>query len=97
MAAVVHPFLSREQKDSENFIWEDHFKLNRVSLAHQTWELGSKFGKRKKGMKQTKKMTSADGKREVLYRDITGLSPVYIHVGYDPKFEWVEEVAKDMV
>ncbi|WPH04938.1 Hypothetical protein R9X50_00783500 [Acrodontium crateriforme] len=97
LTAIIHPFLSRDESNGNvSFIWEDHFKLNRVTVGNQSWELGSKLGKHKKGMKKMKKMTSDDGRREVYYRDVTGVNPIRVHVGFDYNFGWVEKVAKDM-
>lgn len=66
-------------------------------MGYRTWEVGSKFGKPEKGVKKTETLKSeGDQKIEVLYRDITNTSNSPIHVGYDPNFEWVEKVAKDI-
>lgn len=47
-------------------------------------------------MDKEKKLQNVDSKREVLYRDITQTTPVQIHIGYDPNFTWVGEVAVDI-
>jgi hypothetical protein len=66
-------------------------------VTYRTWEVASEFGKSEKGMKKAKKLKDEhDGKREALYRDISGTLPMHIHVGYDPDFAWVENVAKDI-
>jgi len=71
--------------------------LKRVSVIYRTWEVASKFGKPEKGMKKAERSRSeGDGEREVLYRDISGASPIRIHIGFDPEFAWVEKVAKDI-
>jgi hypothetical protein len=99
LTGIVNEFLSHDDGNSSaKFIWEDHFKLKRISVTYRTWDVASRFGKPEKGMKKAQKMKSeADGKREVLYRDITGTFPIHIHVGYDPNCAWVEKVAKDIV
>ncbi|KAF1817037.1 hypothetical protein P152DRAFT_387111 [Eremomyces bilateralis CBS 781.70] len=103
LLGIVNGFLSRaDGSGSGKFIWEDHFKLQRVSVTYKVWEVASKFGKpekgtKKKGMKKAEKIKSGgDGTREVLYRDISGTFPIRIHVGYDPDFAWVEKVANDI-
>jgi hypothetical protein len=98
LTAVVNGFLSHENcRGSGKFIWEHHFKLTRVSVIYQTWEIASKFGKPTKGMKKAGKIArESDEKRQVLYREISGTFPMNIHVGYDPNFAWVEKVAKDL-
>jgi hypothetical protein len=98
LIGIVNAFLSHDDiSGSGKFIWEDHFKLKRVSVAYRAWEVASKFGKPEKGMKKAEKIKSeGDGKHEVLYRDISGTFPIHIHVGYDPYFTWVEKVAKDI-
>lgn len=82
---------------SKRFVWEDHYKLQRVRAAHNEWEVASKFGKRKinsgknGGHFRTKEFkTEADGEtREVLYRIIHKVFRV--HVGYDDDFGWVSK------
>ena len=98
MTGIINGFLSHDDgSGSGQFVWEDHFKLERVSVSYRTCEVASKFGKPEKGMKKAEKLKSkGDGKREVLYRDITGTFPIRVHVGYDPDFTWMEKVAKDI-
>ncbi|KAH6890672.1 hypothetical protein B0T10DRAFT_324881 [Thelonectria olida] len=97
LSGIVKGFLSRDaDSGSGRFIWEEHYKLKRVSVNYRSWDVASKFGQAAKGMKKAEKIKSdGDGKREVLYRDITGTFPQRIHVGFDPEYEWVERVAKD--
>jgi hypothetical protein len=76
-----------------SFVWDDKYKLKRVSVRYKTWDIATKFfGKGEKGTKKPEKMESKDGKRQVWFRDVTGASPVRIHVGYDPEFTWMEKV-----
>ncbi|EEU39435.1 uncharacterized protein NECHADRAFT_81608 [Fusarium vanettenii 77-13-4] len=97
LRGILQGFMSRAgNSDNTKFVWEDHYKLKRVSVTYRAWVVASKFGKLEKGMKKEEKMKSSDEKREVLYRDISGTFLRYIHVGYDPGFEWVEKVSKDM-
>ncbi|TVY20935.1 hypothetical protein LARI1_G001395 [Lachnellula arida] len=80
-----------------NFIWEDHYKLKRVSVQYKTWDVASAFGKRAKGELRPEKIQAegADGAhREVWYRGVTG--PQRMHVGFDPEFEWVDKVDREM-
>jgi hypothetical protein len=98
ITSILKAFLSRADSDSsEKFVWEDHYKLRRVSLSWKTWDIASNFGKGKKGMKKPEILKALeDGNREVLFRDITGSFPNGINVGYDPNHEWVEKVAKEI-
>ncbi|RSL78012.1 hypothetical protein CEP51_008575 [Fusarium floridanum] len=97
LRGVLQGFMSRASSNNNTkFIWEEHFKLKRISVNYKAWIIASKFGKLEKGVKKEEKMKSEDEKQEVLYRDITGTFHRYIHVGYDPAFEWVEKVSKDM-
>jgi hypothetical protein len=97
LTGIVNGFLSGDNRSGSNkFIWEDYFKLERVSVIYRVWDIASKFGKPVKGMKKAGKIKSEDGKREVMCRDITGTLHRRIHVGYDPDFTWVEKVAKDL-
>lgn len=38
------------------------------------WEIASKFEKGKKGMTKAAIMQNSDGKREVMFRDVSGLA-----------------------
>ena len=78
------------------FVWENHYKLTRVSVIYKVWEVASGFGKRAKGEQRPEKIQadSADGPREVWYRSVTG--PQRIHVGFDPEFEWADKVDREM-
>ncbi|RSL46394.1 hypothetical protein CEP54_013869 [Fusarium duplospermum] len=97
LRGVLQGFMSRASSNNDTkFVWEEHYKLKRVSVNYRAWIVASKFGKLEKGMKKEEKMESEDGKQGVLYRDISGTFHRYIHVGYDPGFEWVEKVSKDM-
>ncbi|CAM1501380.1 Fc.00g105420.m01.CDS01 [Cosmosporella sp. VM-42] len=98
LSGILNGYLSRDGgRKSEKFIWEDHFKLKRVSVSYLTWDVASNFGQSEKGMKKPVKMKiDGNGKREVLYRDISGTFYPRIHVGYDPNYEWLERVAKDI-
>ncbi|KAF7558270.1 hypothetical protein G7Z17_g49 [Cylindrodendrum hubeiense] len=97
LSGILQGFLSRGGGSGRGkFVWEDHFKLKRVSVHYRAWDVASKFGKPQKGMKKAQSMKSdGDGKRQVLHRDITGTFHQRIHVGYDPAYAWVEKVAGD--
>ncbi|OBS17639.1 hypothetical protein FPOA_09375 [Fusarium poae] len=96
--SVLKGFLCRHQScDTTPFIWEDTCKLRRVIVNCRIYEIASKFGKGGKGISKPEKFTVPGiPKREVMFRDITGTSPVMIHVGFDPTFGWVEKVSKDL-
>ncbi|KAF5989321.1 hypothetical protein FBULB1_1064 [Fusarium bulbicola] len=82
--------------DTGLFKWEDHSKITRVAVDWMIWEVGSKLGKAKKGMKKAKKMSVAVGKqkREVLYRDIADFIRVPLLSGLGSK--WVDKVKNDI-
>ncbi|KAH8674227.1 hypothetical protein BX600DRAFT_227293 [Xylariales sp. PMI_506] len=101
ICGILNAFLTRASQhgsDSpDQFVWEDHYKLRNVSLNYRIFEIGSNFGKPKKGMGKPERlsMTDGDGRSyEVRFRDTTRSLPVYIHVGYDPTFEWLEKVVR---
>lgn len=73
--------------------WEHEYRLKRVTLADRVWEIASRFGKPRKGMKKKERIVSDDAKREVMLREITGTMPYAVHVGYNPQFPWTERVA----
>lgn len=77
--------------------WEDHSKINQVIVNVDVWEIGSKFGKFKKGMKKAEKITSSsDPRRKVLYRDITRPTFLWLGDSFDALRGWVDEAAKDL-
>ncbi|RGP71694.1 proline iminopeptidase [Fusarium longipes] len=96
--AVLKGFLSRQDPNNGGSTrWEDICKLKRITVNCQTYEVASKFGKGGKGISKPEKFTlPSDPKRFVLFRDITGLGPRWIHVGFDPTLSWVEKVSKDL-
>ncbi|KAJ4327626.1 hypothetical protein N0V84_001875 [Fusarium piperis] len=98
LRGVLQGFMSRVScSNGSEFVWEQHYKLRQVSVSYRAWIVASKFGKLEKGMRREETMESGGGDgRKVLYRDITGTFPRVTHVGYDPRFEWVEKVSKDM-
>ncbi|RGP60783.1 rnilike protein [Fusarium sporotrichioides] len=96
--SVLKGFLSRNSSGgADQFSWEDNCKLRRVIVNCQMYEIASKFGKGGKGISKPEKFKLPDfPKREVMFRNITGTSPVMLHVGFDPTFSWVEKVSKDL-
>ena len=61
LRGIISAFLSATEIDltssrDKKLIWEDHFKLSRVSVAYKTWDIASKFGKRRKGAPRPEKM-----------------------------------------
>jgi len=78
------------------FKWEDYSKITRVAVDWMIWEVGSKLGKAKKGMKKAKKMSVSVGKqkREVSYRDIADFIRVPLLNGLGSK--WVDKVKNDI-
>jgi hypothetical protein len=98
LKAIVNGFLAHpDLNDDGKFIWEDHFKLKRVCVSYPTWEIASKFGKPEKGVKKAEKLAGgADGKREVLYRDVSrAVSSTKVDM-YGPSCDWLDKVENDM-
>ncbi|KAJ4141795.1 hypothetical protein NW768_001013 [Fusarium equiseti] len=96
--AVLKGFLARATvRDGEKFWWEDHSKVRRVTVNCQIYEVASKFGKGGKGISKPEKFTLPEfPEREVMFRDVTGLRPITMHVGFDPTFTWPDKVSKDL-
>ncbi|KAE9969368.1 hypothetical protein EG327_010662 [Venturia inaequalis] len=91
LSSIIKPYLSRDLvQDSESFLWESHFKLRNISIGRLVWEISSKFGKGTKGMKKAEKMQSRDGKREVMYRDVSGVA--FQGEAYAPSSKWLDRV-----
>lgn len=95
---MLKGFLARANvRDDEKFWWEDHSKVRRVTVNCHIYEVASKFGKGGKGISKPEKFTLPEyPQREVMFRDVTGLRPTTLHVGFDPHFTWVEKVSKDL-
>ncbi|KAM0558093.1 hypothetical protein ACHAPJ_005260 [Fusarium lateritium] len=94
-------FCHNIDRDTGKFKWEDHSKIRRVEVDYRLYELGSKFGKAKKGMQKAQKFTTelsapSKQKREVFYRDITSFVNGPIESGFDPRCEWINKVEKDL-
>jgi hypothetical protein len=71
--SIIKAFLSHdESRRTGTFVWEDHFKLRRISLISMVWDIASEFGARKKGMLKPKYiMSNGDAKCGVSIRDVT--------------------------
>ncbi|KAI1845243.1 hypothetical protein JX266_008553 [Neoarthrinium moseri] len=108
LSSILRAFLSNPKIDlisqprNKEFVWEDHYKLNRVSDTYQVWEVASKFEKPRNrkgnGKGRTKpgkiQVEVAGGMREVWYRLVPRTQ--HIHVGYDPDFKWVKMAEKEL-
>ncbi|KAJ4259002.1 hypothetical protein NW762_008090 [Fusarium torreyae] len=80
--------------DRGKFVWEEHFKLNRVIVGFTTWEVASKFGKREKRRGQLRKACSPhDQEKKVEFRE--NLGPGYVSDGHDPEHKWIKSIAKE--
>ncbi|KAM0552364.1 hypothetical protein ACHAPJ_007924 [Fusarium lateritium] len=80
--------------DSGKFVWEEHFKLNRVIVGFTTWEIASKFGKREKRRGQLRKACSPhDQEKKVEFRE--NLGPAYVSEGHDPEHKWIKSIAEE--
>ncbi|CEI66086.1 hypothetical protein FVEN_g4504 [Fusarium venenatum] len=95
---LVLPILNRDSDDNKgDYQWGEYSKFNRLTMGVSVWEVGSKLGKAKKGIKKAQKITSAsNSKRTVMYRAIT--RPVYMWLRGDlnEMEEWVNKIAKDL-
>ncbi|EKJ69684.1 hypothetical protein FPSE_10098 [Fusarium pseudograminearum CS3096] len=96
--SVLKGFLCRSHSgDAGQLKWEEICKLRFVTVNCQIYEIASKFGKGGKGIGKPEKFTvPGNPKREVMFRNITGTGPTTLHVGFDPTFQWVEKVSKDL-
>lgn len=102
VSSILSAFLSSTKINptstvrSGNFVWEGHYKLKQVSVIYKTWDIASEFGKREKRAAKPERIRiiKADGAREVCYRPT--IETRRIHVGYDPEFEWVAKVDREL-
>ncbi|KAI8651294.1 hypothetical protein NCS55_01373300 [Fusarium keratoplasticum] len=54
---ILKGFLSRDFGNVEGkFVWEDHYKLKRISLKYRLWDVASAFGKPRKALSKKRKM-----------------------------------------
>ncbi|KAK7996351.1 hypothetical protein PG989_004391 [Apiospora arundinis] len=95
---IVRAFLDNADISQlgKDFVWEEHFRLTRISASYRTWEIASTFGKGQKGMLKPEKLTGKIQDHEVWVRDVTDFVTLRMDVGYDPTFAWVDEVAGDL-
>jgi hypothetical protein len=95
---LVIPILERDSDIStKDYCWEDHSKINQVIVDVSLWEIGSKFGKAKRGMKKAEKITApSNPKRKVLYRDITRPTYLWLRDSIERICEWADRAAKDL-
>ncbi|KAK8066788.1 hypothetical protein PG997_013535 [Apiospora hydei] len=100
--AVLPAFLAHRSQPrdgvsrSGEFVWEEHYRLKRISNGRNVWEISSQPGT---GTSQVEGLTNGqvgEARREVFVRDISGRVG-----GCDSaeselrRFEWIEAVAKD--
>jgi hypothetical protein len=71
--------------------------LKRVSASYPKWEIASKFEKPERGGKKAEKLTGGvDGKREVLYKDVSRTPATSKVDMYGPNCDWLDKVENDM-
>lgn len=94
---ILKGFLSRELDNVEGkFVWEDHYKLRRISLKHRLWDVASRFGEPRKGRKKAKILThGGDEKRQVMYQEVPSFWEETTATN-GPKSEWLRMVTKDL-
>ncbi|XEU99744.1 hypothetical protein FSHL1_005031 [Fusarium sambucinum] len=95
---LVLPILNRDSDDNKgDYQWEDHSKFNRLTMGVTVWEVGSKLGKAKKGLKKAQKIASAsNSKRTVMYREITRPLYLWLRGDLNKMEEWVNKIAKNL-
>lgn len=94
---ILKGFLSRDFGNVEGkFVWEDHYKLKRISLKYRLWDVASAFGKPRKGNKKPKTLTKkGDGERQVMYQEVQSFCEDAIAMN-GPGSEWLRMVTKDL-
>ncbi|CAH0027863.1 unnamed protein product [Clonostachys rhizophaga] len=77
------------------FVWEDHTKLREISVNLKAWQVSSNFvGRAPGGAKKPRMFTRAG--RGVMCRDVSCTEAIEINRVFDPRYRWVEKVARDM-
>ncbi|KAK8136098.1 hypothetical protein PG984_004038 [Apiospora sp. TS-2023a] len=78
---------------SGKFVWEEHYRLRRMSNGRNVWQIGSSPGT---GTGNVERLTNdvGEAKREVFARDISD-RVADCHVESGRQFEWIDAVAKD--
>ncbi|KAK7954184.1 hypothetical protein PG996_015070 [Apiospora saccharicola] len=78
---------------SGKFVWEEHYRLRRMSNGRNVWQIGSSPGI---GTGNVERLTNdvGEAKREVFARDISD-RVADCHVESGRQFEWIDAVAKD--
>ncbi len=101
LSPIISTFLTNFNGDktdvkTKKVVWEDHTKLRRVSVSYLTWDVASKFGKRRKGGSRPEKIEVAgpDGAREAWYQLVP--EDRRVHVGFDPDFHWVTKASREL-
>ncbi|GKU07675.1 hypothetical protein FLAG1_07943 [Fusarium langsethiae] len=99
LCQLILQILDRDSDDNtRDYRWEDHSKFSRFSAGLSIWEVGSKLGKAKKGIKKAETIVSiSNSKRTVMYRDIS--QKLYLRLTRGSMIrmeEWVNKVSKDL-
>lgn len=94
---ILKGFLSRDFGNVKGkFVWEDHYKLRRISLKRRLWDVASVFGKPRKGNKKPRILThERDEERQVMYQEVRSFCEDAITTN-GPGSEWLRMVAKDL-
>ncbi|KAL2672341.1 hypothetical protein Neosp_013045 [[Neocosmospora] mangrovei] len=94
---ILKGFLSRDCDNVKGkFVWEDHYKLRRISLKHRLWDVASRFGEPRRGRKKAKTLThGGDERRQVMYQEVPSFWEEMIATN-GPRSEWLRMVTKDL-
>jgi hypothetical protein len=93
---IIKGFLSRNNhNDTRAYKWEDNCDLQQVSVDYRVWELASKLGKGRKGIKKAVKF-KGDGGREVMYREVTDYVRRHVYDESGVVSDWVEKISGDL-
>jgi phage-related protein len=77
----------------EKFVWEDHYKVNRISVDCRTWSIASTFkGVRKGATDPVTVACDEDESLKVMLRDITGALFLQAYPESNSTSKWAEKM-----
>ena len=93
---ILQPFMDYAgSKSTGEFVWEDHYKLRRVSVGYLTWDIASGFGKAVRGVPKPSTMVSSSENQSVMFRTVPRIDG--LNIGYDIDHTWVRKAEKDIL